>query len=171
MSSESAAVTRLVQARQVGGVGASVNSNESRGEGYKANVCRVGRESWTLHHWSLYYTRQCFVCWLVKSGRVPRMRKIVRMRKMGQGSTQLQHGGVSAAVSEGSSAAPASLVGTLPATPLHLHTPCLSTLPLTWMCVCHRVEKYRPQNLDELISHRDIISTSRYNNTISYYNV
>ena len=32
-------------------------------------------------------------------------------------------------------------------------------------CVCalfSRVEKYRPQTLDDLISHKDILSTSKY---------
>lgn len=46
------------------------------------------------------------------------------------------------------------------------------------VCVfsCFRVEKYRPQTLDDLISHKDILSTSKYvdcqnNNTIKLYNM
>ena len=31
-----------------------------------------------------------------------------------------------------------------------------------------RVEKYRPDTLDDLISHQDIINTSKYNHCLGY---
>lgn len=38
------------------------------------------------------------------------------------------------------------------------------------MCLCFRVEKYRPQTLDDLISHKDILSTSEYMWSKQIYN-
>ena len=31
----------------------------------------------------------------------------------------------------------------------------------TLLCFTHRVEKYRPKSLDDLISHKDILTTSK----------
>lgn len=35
---------------------------------------------------------------------------------------------------------------------------------LIYVCAAFRVEKYRPQKLDDLISHRDILTTSKLKN-------
>lgn len=40
---------------------------------------------------------------------------------------------------------------------------------LIYVCAAFRVEKYRPQKLDDLISHKDILSTSKLNKNYSSF--